>query len=412
MCDFKSEYKRAIDKIEPDSRLLEKLKADMKAAAKVPPKPNFFVRYRWTFGTAAACLVMVLAVGVFLTLGRPDHSGGSAMYDGAANDAAANTHAANTYIEGNVKPEGEPESAEMDGDSSNMAPSAAANGAAYDAAKDSEKAGGNVAVTTSTTVLNKSDELTGDSTYAAGDAQESFGTVADDSSDIYSILGIMTERIEALRALSYADIKELTSGEEGTLTLADFLRFDHIDKFSGRYILIMRYENGGVSRPLAATFHSTEPDEPLMSLVLFYGYNNPNSYAELSWHWDDIDRYLSAEYWYTFGNDGIGFDNKQLDRHVPITVEQLKELAAKAERGALAYTDFKGLDHLAAGYGSIYTLVSSCFDESTGQGYALISYFLSGADDAAPAYVILRRRDSEEELDLLNEYYLLDRFLA
>ena len=81
MAEFKEEYKQAVDRLEPDSRLIESLKADMKAAVNTSPKPGFFVRYGWVLGSAAACLVVVLAVGVFLTLGKAELSGGSSLME-------------------------------------------------------------------------------------------------------------------------------------------------------------------------------------------------------------------------------------------------------------------------------------------------------------------------------------------
>ena len=74
MSDFKSEYKRAMDGLEPDGKLLEALK-------NFPSRQNFFVRYRWVFGTAA-CVAVVLAAGMFLTVGNREER----LYSGGASD--------------------------------------------------------------------------------------------------------------------------------------------------------------------------------------------------------------------------------------------------------------------------------------------------------------------------------------
>ena len=412
MGDFKSEYRRAVDRLEPDNRLLESLKADMKAAENAPPKPNFFVRYRWVFGSAAACLVMALAVGVFLTLGRMEEgsTGGGAMY----NDGVADNAGAAMEIAQNQKPE----TSEI----SNMEPDMEmAADAADDAVDDSYKnAGYGAVVTTSTTAVEgMGDEPTEAAvvTTTTKMAGETIAEAENGTADIYQMLYAARAQIEELKALSYEELKALVTIEYNDgLTLEELDRFYYVDTLNlDGYYVFMRYDYNGVSCPVAAVFRWMSPEDKITSLRLYLGYDESDGYLDLRrMSPEDIEYYFgSYRYSYSFGGDDVDFDEEDLEQLTPITDEQFLELANKAGRGTPAFSDFEKLDIFFVGFSSdTYTFACTYRDAATEREYFLISHFPDKGYNTAPDYLILRRRRSEEELDLLNEHKMLDSFLG
>ena len=415
MSDFKSEYKQAVDRLEPDGRLLESLKADMKKAAEAPygnfqapPRPNFFVRYRWAFGSAAACLVLAASIGVLMLLG----SGGLNMMSegGSSANMAANN---DSFAENAPYGYDGDDNGGMDGDIGDSADIDFNKG---DPVDDSSS----VAVITTTSLADES-EVRAESIEADffEPTEEAVGDSltegANETKNFY-VAGIPAERIEALRAVSYDELKSIVDrmGGRGApeLTLEELMQYDFIEDNSDGYRLLLRYDGDGISYPIIASFYRTDPSAHPMVLAIYRGYNAPCCYIELGTVNDDIDHYLASEYWYTFDNDTTIFDEKLLNLLVSMTVEQLNELTKKAERGTLTFSDFGQLDLSDAAADDLHTLISPYIDISTGQGYVLIAHFIGGEDDTKPDHVILRKRNSVEELDLLNEYYLLDRFLA
>ena len=408
MSDFKSEYRQAVDRLEPDGRLIESLKADIKAAAEAPPKPNFFVRYRWAFGSAAACLVLAASIGVFMLLGSGGlnmmSEGGSSANMAAANDDYLAENAPYGY--------GGDNNGGVDGDIGDSSDIAFNDGDYVD-----DGYGGGAAVTT-TSYANepdiKAESVEADiaPTEAAGDSlTEDTGETRD-----YYVAGISAERIEALRAVSYEELKSIVDRMGGMgapeLTLEELMQYDFIEDNSAGYRLLLRYDGDGISYPIVASFYRTDPSAHPMVLAIYRGYNAPCGYIELGEVDDDIDYYLASEYWYTFDNDTTIFNEELPDKLASMTAEQLNELKEKAEAGTLTFGDFQQLDYTAAVAGELYTLISAYTDGSTKQGYVLVAHFIGGEDDTKPDHVILRKRDSDKELDLLNEYYLLDRFLS
>lgn len=386
MNDLKKEYRQAFDRLEPDSRLLELLKADMKTAADAPSKPNFFVRYGWVFGSAAACIAVVLAVSVFFALGDMGASGGSMNNDQAYNAGAA------------------PEMAEdatygLNGDAN------AADGGAMD---EPDEADGSFVPTT--------DERTAENAVTTTSLTP--GEALTD--DYYLMTAIEPQQVEALEPLSYEQLKGLVMIEqsESNLIFTDFLMLDFIDWIDGNgYYLVLRYDRDGFSLPVVAAFPGVPSFDTVMSsLRVYLGYNQADGYIDLKqMSMEDFVYYFApAEYVYSFGDDYVYFGEKDLDRLLtPLNDEQFFALVNKAERGALTLLDFYELERFGVGY-SIYaqTLVCTYTDEVTGQGYALIAHFVSGEEDAAPDQLILRKRNSLKELDLLRDYDTLGRFLG
>ena len=410
MGDFKSEYRQAIDRLEPDNRLLESLKADMRAAEEAPPKPNFFVRYRWVFGSAAACLVMALAVGVFLTLGRLEEgsTGGGAMFnEGAADNAGAVMDIAQNQA---------PEPSEI----SNMEPDMEmAADAADDAVDEGYKSAGYGAVVTTTTTAKEgsADEPT-EAAAVTTTTKMAGETVAEDNdqtTDIYQLLYAARAQIEELKALSYEELKSLVTIEYNDgLTLEELDRFYYVDtlNFDGYYVF-MRYDYNGVSCPVVAVFGWMSPEDKITSLRLYLGYDDSDGYLDLRRMSPDDIEYYFRSYQYSFDGDYVDFDEEDLEQLTPITDEQFLELANKAGRGTPAFSDFEKLDIFFVGFSSdTYTFVCTYRDAATEREYFLISHFPDKGYNTAPDYLILRRRRSEEELDLLNRYRELDGFLA
>lgn len=410
MGDFKSEYRRAVDRIEPDNRLLESLKADMKAAEEAPPKPNFFVRYRWVFGSAAACMVMALAVGVFLTLGKTaDSTGGGAMYiEGAADNAGAAMEVAQ-----NQKPETS-EIGDMEPDME------MAEDAADDAVDEGYKNGDyGAVVTTSATaaegVAEEPTEAAAIVTTTTKMAGEAFAEAPDGTTDIYQMLYAARAQIEELTALSYEELKALVTIEYNDgLTLEELDRFYYVDalNFDGYYVF-MRYDHNGVSCPVVAMFGWMSPEDKVMSMRLYLGYDDSDGYLDLRRMSPEDIEYYFRSYRYSFDGDDVAFDEEDLEQLTPITDEQFLELANKAGRGTPAFSDFEKLDIFFVGFSSdTYTFVCTYRDAATEREYFLISHFPDKGYNTAPDYLILRRRRSEEELDLLNEHKMLDSFLG
>ena len=415
MSDFKSEYKRAVDRLEPDSRLLEALKADMKAAAEAPygnlqapPKPNFFVRYRWAFGSVAACLVLALAVGVFLSLGN---GGLNMMSEGGS---SANMAAENDYLAENA-PYG------YGGDD---------NGGMYDesastfneVAADNDAPSGGAAITTTsfasgTEVKPESADDEREPTEEAVGEINADAAVTDKEVRFFPVLGVVAERIDLLRALNYDELKTLvTISNESGLTISDFMLYDYIEETSGAFYLVMRYDDNGVSCPLVAVFSQGDPGTPLVSLIIFFVPDYPDyySYIDLSqMSVEDFEYYFSYyDYWYAFNNKAMPFAKTDIYELEAITDEQMEELAEKAAQGELIYGEFEKLTHTATSGEGIYVMGCLYCNERTDEIYALISYFLTQSEAAAPVIVVLRNLSSGESIDLLNEYYMLDRFLA
>ena len=277
MGDFKREYRRAVDSIEPDSRLIECLKADMKAAEEVPPKPNFFVKYGWVFGSAAACTAVVLAVSMFFVLGRSGLNDSSSIM--------------------------------MEGASGNAWPTEKINDAAAQ-----------------------------EPSYGANDEA--------DAADIEYTDGAMLE------------------AEKGTYVITTTT----------------------VSQPSAAE-------------------NNADGF------FTDNDS-LSSDEEPPFSISDMPFTDGELSDFEPITDRRLREWTEIAEQGRLTYGDLEKCAHRTKLYKGLYTMGCMYLDEKTGQSYVLISCYFVQSADSAPAYVVLRKTDSGDTLDLLHEYDMLDRFLA
>lgn len=293
MSDFKSEYKQAVDRLEPDGRLLEVLKADMKAAAEAPrgnfpapPKPNFFVRYRWVFGSAAACLAVVLAVGVFLTLGGYRISE-SALYNGGAQQADM---ASDKELSGDAPFDRDDNAGDADG----------AEPGADEAGRETyeisisttspniEMSEDNTAVTT---VTQTEGEAVSTDTQNAGKDDIAPGDVEDGRAELPPMLGAEAERLGRLRPLTYEELKGLvTTVNERGLSISDFVLYDYIEGVSTEgFYLVLRYDNNDVSCPVVAVFpDSADPSATLKSLKLFVNYDDSDRYV----NYDDSGRYI------------------------------------------------------------------------------------------------------------------------
>ena len=390
MDGFKSEYRRAADRLEPDGRLLESLKADMKKTAEVPPKPNFFVRYRWVFGSAAACLAVALAVGMFLTLGTRDMQGESSFVNEAATDGAA-------AAPDDLMENGQYGINNADGAEGAMPEPDGESGGAYPISTDEKSI----------------EEAVTPKPGAAVEYEPWYD---------YAIPDIGTEQIEALKPLSYEELKALvmTDRGESNLIFSDFALYDYIERLDDDvYYLVLRYDRDGLTLPVVAAFWSESPWDTVMSeivsLKICLKYDEADTYMDLrKISMEDLEYYFSpSEYVYDFGEEKVSFGEKDLDRLTPMTDEEFFELMNKVERGSLCLHDFAELERFGLGF-SYYTrtLVCTYMYGGTGQGYALIAHFASGEEDAVPDYLILRRRDSLKEVDLLNDYDMLGRFLA
>ena len=388
MGDFKNEYRRAVDRLEPDGRLIESLKADMKAAA-APPKVNFFVRYGWVFGSAAACLAVVLAVSVFFALGsREEMSGGAALNGDAYDNADKMTENASYNANENA--------GEADGEWVMQGPG---------------EAGGSYIATD----YNGADNTQEDKDGSYPTADERYET-ADCPMPFFE-----PQQIEALKPLSYEELKALVmiDRSETNLIFTDFSLYNYMEVLKDDvYYLVLRYDRDGLTLPVVAAF----PGEPvdtviseIVSLKICLKHDEADSYMDLrKISMEDFEYYFSpSEYMYDFGEGYMYFGEKDLDRLTPMTDEEFVELMNKAERGSLCLHDFAELERFGVGV-SYYTqtLVCAYTDGETGQGYALIAHFQIGNEDAVPDRLILRRRDSIKEVDLLNDYDMLGRFLA
>lgn len=402
MGDFKSEYRRAVDNIEPDGKLTEYLKADMKAAIEAPsgnfpapPKANFFIRYRWAFASAAACLVMVFAVGIFLSLGR---FSSESMMSGAAGNEVANG-GMDIDITENLPELAEPDGADNDGFSGDR----------------DETDSFNASVT--------STENAEFNFGAPGASDDEIAEDADKTSEIYSsILDANLRSVEWLKAVSYEELKALVAlQQEVGLTLGDidFYAYDAITELGYDYVygadevyLVMRYDYGGSVCPLIAAFSGVSPSDRLTSLRLYFGYDTPYRFIDLSlMSVGAFEDFFWSNDILAFNSGDMPFDDIELYSLEPISLARLKEWAALAKRGELTYGELEKCGHVTKLYKGLYTMGSVYIDEKTGRSYALISCYFVQSAESAPAYVILRETDSGDTLDLLHEYYMLDRFL-
>lgn len=376
MSDFKNEYKQAVDGLEPDGRLLESLKA----AADAPPKPNFFVKYSWAFGSAAACLAVALAVGIMLSVGsREMASGGAMMNDNAVAETVGNA------VYG------------INGD--------AADDEADGAMLEPEESAGSYAVTTYRTAAAEDDMLTQDAEFS------------DVEKDI-SMPDIEPQQVEALKPLSYEELKALMLTDQGGsgLILSDFALYDYIEVVdSNVYYLVLRYDSSGFTFPVVAAIQWFTPSDYVASLRLYQDYDDPSAYIDLrKVSPENLDGYFPwLGYTYYFDGDDVAFSEDDLEQLAPMTDDQFFELMNRADRGTLAFSDFEKLDIFYVEYSSYtYTFVCTYTDAATERGYFLISHFPDKGYSTAPDYLILRRRRSLKELDLLNERDMLGRFMA
>ena len=397
MGDFKNEYRQAIDRLEPDSRLIESLKADMKASKNAAPEPSFFVRYGWVFGSAAACLAVVLAVGIMLTLGNAEQlSGGSSMTNGAALEGAEAEMVENAPfgVNGDIADN----AGEMDGDWGPVVFEPEESNADYvrgepEAAED---ATGNAVITSTTHPSSENFE-----------------------SSYYPMPYVEPQQVEALKPLSYEELKALmmTDRGESELILSDFSMYDCIEVLGNdKYYLVLRFDYYVFTFPVVAAFQGMSPEDAIMSLCLYKDYNDLSAYINLRKisSLDDLEYYIyPSGYVYSFGDGDLYFEDKDLEQLTPITDEQFLELTNRAGRGTLAFSDFEKLDIFYVGLSSdTYTFVCTYREAATKREYFLISHFPDKGYNTAPDYLILRRRRSEEELDLLNEHKMLDSFLG
>lgn len=419
MSDFKSRYKQAADGLEPDGRLLESLKADMKAqlTAKpkaelsaadetpaAPAKPNFFVKYGWAFGSAAACLVVALAVGVMLSVGSREMASGGAMMNEAAYDGDAAE-----MVEGATYGMNGASNADDFADGAN-------GGDVYDEAAgimpEPEEADNSYIVSTDRT------EAAGD---AADNAVDDMRTPEEAFSDVQNDLPmpyIEPQQVGRLKPLSYDELKTLVMIDHSGsgLILSDFALYDYIEVLEYNvYYLVMRYDNYGFIFPVVAAFQWVTPSDPIISLRLYTDYDDPYAYTDLrELSVEELEVLFSpSEYTYNFGDGDLYFGDKDIDQLTSLSDEQLFELANKAGEGTLALRDFHELELFDVGFSRYtYTFVCSYRYSVNGQGYALIAHFPDTGYYTAPNQLILRRRGSLKELDLLNDYDRLDWFLA
>lgn len=396
MAEFKKEYKQAVDRLEPDSRLIESLRADMKAAA--APKPGFFVRYGWVFGSAAACLVLVLAVGVFLTLGNVrELSGGSS--NGMAEDIANNGD-----LEGVIE--------------------APTENAPYNAAADCEKSAdpeadeGAYPVTSDNLDTDAQETESSAVTTTHKTANESFFPVAaEDGTDVYQLLLAEAKQIETLKALSYSELDTLVAiKQEDRLILSDFARYDYIDALTyDGYYLFMRYSQDEVSFPVVAVFQWMSPEDPIVSLKLYFNYEVPFYIDLMQMSQKDLENCLLTDYLLILGYNAIPLVTDEVRSLRSVSSDMMTEWAERAENGTLTYGDLEKGGHIihtpVNGY-ECYTMGSRYYDERTDRDYAVVSCYFVQSAETEPAYVILRDMDSGETLDLLREYNMLERFLA
>lgn len=403
MGDFKNEYRQAIDRLEPDGRLIESLKADMKASKNAAPEPSFFVRYGWAFGSAAACLVVALAVGVMLTLGNAEQlSGGSSMANGAALEGAAAEMVENAPfgVNGDIADN----AGEMDGEGFvGFEPSANDEDGWYNADgygrgeyETIEDTAGSAPVITT-----------------ARPSSEGFKT------NYYPMPYVEPQQVEALKPLSYEELKALmmTDRSESELILSDFSMYDCIEVLGNdKYYLVLRFDYYVFTFPIVAAFQGMSPEDTIMSLCLYKDYNDLSAYINLREisSLDDLAYLIyPSGYVYSFGDDDLYFEDRDLEQLTPITDEQFLELTNRAGRGTLAFSDFEKLDIFYVGLSSdTYTFVCTYREAATEREYFLISHFPDKGHNTAPDYLILRRRNSLKEVDLLNDYDMLVRFLA
>lgn len=236
MSDFKSEYKQAVNRLEPDGKLLEKLKADMKTAIDAPPKPNFFVRYGWVFGSAAACLVAVaFAAGILLLPRSEELSGGADHINLDSNGAPGN----------------------------------------FEMAMDPEESG---------------DYFGGNDMDSAGDCAEDYGIPNDaeqtanqsvsknsEALEDAPVPEVEAEQLRRLEPLSYQELTELILAEQDNgLTVSDFGGYDHIEE---GYFVVLRYDCNGDTYPIAAEFSPSS--EHTVSFRLYLRYGSTFEYVDL-----------------------------------------------------------------------------------------------------------------------------------
>ena len=405
MSDFKSEYRQAVDRLEPDGRLIENLKADMKAALDAPPRPNFFIRHRWAFASAAACLVMAFAVGIFLSLGR---LGSESMMAGDADSKG--------------------ESGGMDIDMAENVP-----GFAEPGGEDADGFYNGNYGTASTTTSTFKEETGSAGSYEPGSpvlTDNDNNNISADSNgeeaDIFAILLSANSRgIEERKPLSYEELKKLVAIHQQiglTMSDIDFYTYDAITEYGYDYIqganevyLLMRYENNGVSYPVIAAFEGalSLPSAELTSLRLYFGYAEPYHFIELSLMSEEaLDNYFLLNDKRPFSISDMPFDDIELRGFEPVTFTRLKEWAVLAERGELTYGELERCAHTTKLYKGLYAMGCIYRDEKTGESYVLISCYFVQSSQAVPAYVVLRDLSSGDTLDLLHEYYMLDRFLS
>ena len=398
MGDFKNEYKRAADRLEPDSRLIEHLKAEMNSAKNAAPsKPNFFVKYGWVFGSAAACAVMAVAVSLFFVLGKSELSSGGTFINDAAIERADAEMAENAPY-GGVNGDIADNAGEMDGDWDPVVFEPEESNADYvrgepEAAED---ATGNAVITSTTHPSSENFE-----------------------SSYYPMPYVEPQQVEALKPLSYEELNVLmlTDRGESELILSDFSMYDCIEVLGNdKYYLVLRFDYYVFTYPVVAAFQGMSPEDPIMSLCLYKDYNDLSAYINLREisSLDDLAYFIyPSGYVYSFGDDDLYFEDRDLDQLTPLTDEQFFELVNNAERGILCLHNFEELELFDVGFSRYtYTFVCSYTNEGTEKEYFLITHFPDTEYDTTPDYMILRRRRNKEELDLLSEYDTLGRFLA
>lgn len=406
MSEFKSRYKRAVDRLEPDSRLLESLKADMKAAAHAPPKPNFFVRYGWAFGSAAACLVVALAVGIMLSVGSREMASGGAMMNEAAYNGAAPDMVENAPYGMN----GDIDDGGADGAANDIADGIVDDGAV----PEPDEASSGAFTFNSTAGAEAAEDKSGSDTDWRA-PEEAFSDVQND----IPMPHIEPQQITALAPLSYQELEVLLMMDQigSGLILSDFALYDYIEVFNSNvYYLVLRYDTSGFTFPVVAAFQWVTSSDTVIALRLYMNYDDSSPYIDLrEMSMADVEYYLlPVGYSYNFGDGEVYFGEKDIDRQLtPLTDEQFFELVNKADRGTLAISDFEELERFGMGY-SYYTCTFVCTytDSATEQGYVLITHFPNTEYDVAPDHLILRRRRSLKELDLLSDYDMLERFLG
>lgn len=414
MSDFKSEYKRAVDRLEPDGRLLESLKADMKAAKNAPPKPNFFVKYGWVFGSAAACLAVVLAVSVFFVLGKTEmSSGGAAMPSAADKVGAAELVQAPSMNGGIYAPENDAEDAGdgRNADDENVVFEPSDGEAPDDAYADSaapEQEAEDLTMTPAGT------------TRTSGEAFENAAEISadDDRTEYYAMPYIEPLQVGALKSLSYKELDALmvTDRSERQLILSDFMLYDYVEivKDNVNY-LVLRYNTFGFILPVVAAFEGMSPSDPIVSLRLYKDYEDPSAYIDLrEISLENLEDYFPRwGYIYNFNGDDVAFNEDDLEQLTPMTDVQFFELMNKVNRGSLCLRDFEEFEFFDVGFSSYtYTFVCIFTYSATEQEYVLITHFPGTEYDTIPDRMVLVKRRSMKELDLLSEYEELGRFMA